>query len=139
MLAEEWEEHSMPWTSNRCDGFRMGRGAIVLTAAPAEHHKHYVTENKSLKSNEWQHTQKPKNWFSISTPRPSRLRQKRRGFLVLWQKILLPGDTLAHDVCVRLLCAAHRARCVRTGTRRAVGHSCVKAYRHPREASTQGT
>lgn len=30
---------------------------------------------------------------------------EEEGFL-LWQKILLPGDTLACDICVRLLCTA---------------------------------
>lgn len=35
-----------------------GTGAIVCTATPAEPHECYMTETKSMKPNEWQHTQK---------------------------------------------------------------------------------
>ena len=97
--AEEQGEQSRPRTSTCCDGFRVGGRRDGQVPQCLEPHKRCGTENKSLKAREWQHTQKPEHRVSVSAPPPPGLRQKM-GFLFLWQKILLPGDTLAWDRCV---------------------------------------
>lgn len=83
-------------------GHQQGRGP--LCSQPPQQS---ATENNSLESRERQHTPKPKNWFSIPTPQPSGLRQKE-GVWVLWQKILLSGETWACEMCEASL---HRSPC----------------------------